>query len=237
MEQLAKLLGGTDRVKIMRLFLHHSDVIFSAKEISDKTKSKGVSVRKEITLLLSVGFLEKKKSRVYSTVGKGKRAKSVIKEIPGYKLNYEFLHNQALRDLLFDFETVDKKDLANKFKSIGRIKLFVVSGVFVGVKDSRVDILIVGEALKRPKAEKVFELLASELGRDVVYSIMDVEEYEYRVKMYDKFIRDVIDTPHERVIDKISKKTTEATIAVTASVIYPFQQKCLFHLWYWPPLY
>lgn len=209
MEQLAKLLGGTDRVKIMRLFLHHQDVILSLKDITEKTKSKGVAVRKEVTLLLSIGFLEKKKSRVYSTVGKGKKAKSVIKEVLGYKLNSEFSHNQALRDLLFDFETVDRKDLVSRFKAIGRIKLFIVSGIFVGSRESRVDMLIVGEGLKRPKAEKAFELLASELGRDVIYSIMDVEEYEYRVKMYDKFVRDIIDMPHERIIDKINKKGSE----------------------------
>ncbi len=209
MEQLAKLLGGTDRVKIMRLFLHQQDGAFTLKEIVEKTKSKGDSVRKEIALLLNIGFLEKRKSRVYSTVGKGKKAKSVIKEILGYGLNSKFRHNQALRDLLFDFETVDRKDLVTRFKTIGRIKLFIVSGIFIGEKDSRVDMLIVGEALKRPKAEKVLELLASELGRDVVYSIMDVEEYDYRVKMYDKFVRDIIELPHERVIDKIHKKTTE----------------------------
>jgi hypothetical protein len=207
MEQLAKLLGGTDRVKVMRLFLHHPDVAFTPKEVTDKTKSKAVAVRKEITLLASVGFLEKRKNKVYSFIGKGKKAKSVIKEIPCYKLDESFAHNQALRDLLFDFETVDRKDLASKFKAIGRIKLFIVSGIFVGnSKDARVDVLIVGEGLKRQKGEKVFELLGAELGRELLYTIMDVEEYEYRTKMYDKFIRDIIDMPHEKVIDKISKK-------------------------------
>jgi hypothetical protein len=205
MDQLAKLLGGNDRVKIMRLFLHHGDAILSLKEVSEKTKSKSVSVRKEITLLLNIGFLEKRKSRVYTTVGKGKKAKTAIKEVLGYGLNKEFSHNQALRDLLFNFETFDRKDLVNRFKNIGRVKLFVTSGIFVGWKDSRVDVLIVGESLKRPKVEKVFELLGSELGREVIYSIMDVEEYDYRIKMYDKFVRDILDMPHQKLIDKITK--------------------------------
>jgi hypothetical protein len=164
-----------------------------------------VSVRKEITLLLNIGFLEKRKSRVYTTVGKGKKAKTAIKEVLGYGLNKEFSHNQALRDLLFNFETFDRKDLVNRFKNIGRVKLFVTSGIFVGWKDSRVDVLIVGESLKRPKVEKVFELLGSELGREVIYSIMDVEEYDYRIKMYDKFVRDILDMPHQKLIDKITK--------------------------------
>ena len=208
MEQLAKLLGGTERVKIMRLFLHHKDVVLSVKETIEKSKSNAIIVRKEIALLLGIGFLEKKKNRTYSTLGKGKHAKSIIKEVIGYKLNEEFLHNQALKDLLFDFETVNRKDLANRFKSIGRIKLFIVSGIFLGQKDSRIDVLIVGESLKRPKGEKIFEALAAELGRELLYTIMDVEEYTYRLKMYDKFVRDIIDMPHEKVLDKLNKKTT-----------------------------
>lgn len=101
---------------------------------------------------------------------------------------------------------MDKRELANRFKPVGRIKLFVVSGVFLGVEKSRVDILMVGESMKKPKAEKLFEALSAELGREVVYSIMDVEEYQYRYKMYDKFVRDIMDMPHEKVIDKLTEK-------------------------------
>jgi hypothetical protein len=209
MEQLAKLLGGQDRVKLMRLFLHNQELTLTPKEIIEKTKSKSDVIRKEINTLLAIGFLEKKKTKSYSTVGLGKKAKQVVKESFSFKLNETFAHNQALRDLLFDFESVDKKDLASRFKAVGRIKLFLVSGIFVGDKDSRVDVLIVGEALKREKGDKVFENLAAEFGRDVAYAIMDLEEFEYRFKMYDKFIRDILDMPHEKVIDKINKKATD----------------------------
>lgn len=205
MELLAKLLGGTDRVKIMRLFLHNEDTLLSLHDITDKTKSKSPFARKELTALVAMGFLEKKKTKTYGISGTGKKAASKVKEIIGFKLNESFPHTQALKDLLFDFELLDKKDLALRFKLIGRIKLFIVAGVFVGDTKSRVDVLIVGESIKRPKAEKVFELLSAELGREVIYSIMDVAEYEYRLKMYDKFLREILSMPHEVVIDKIKE--------------------------------
>ena len=109
--------------------------------------------------------------------------------------------------MLFDFELLDKKELASRFKNIGRIKLFLVSGLFLNLDKSRVDILIVGESLNKSKSDKVFDILSSELGREVVYSVMDVEEFEYRYKMYDKFVRDILDLPHETIIDKVSKKS------------------------------
>ncbi len=206
MELLARLLGGNERVKIMRFFLYHDTLAVTASTLSEKTKSKSTIVRKELSALLAIGFIERKKNRTFTIHGKGKKATTKVKETIYYCLNKDFPHNQALKDLLFDFELLDKRELAARFKPVGRIKLFIVSGVFIGEEKSRVDILLVGEAIKRPKAEKIFEALSAELGRDVTYSIMDVEEYEYRYKMYDKFVRDVVDMPHERVIDKLTEK-------------------------------
>lgn len=206
MELLGKLFGGNDRVKIMRFFLHNSDLIVNVNKISEKTKCKPAIVRKELTNLTSVGFVEKKKSKVYTVSTKAKKGTPQTKEVVGFKLNNDFPYNASLRDLLFDFEAMDKKELADRFKHIGRIKKFMVAGLFIGDPKSRVDILIIGEAINKTKAEKVFELLSSETGRDLTFSVMDVEEFEYRFKMYDKFIRDILDMPNEVIIDKLNKK-------------------------------
>lgn len=206
MELLGKLFGGNDKVKIMRFFLHNPDLIVNVNKVSEKTKCKPLIVRKELSSLVGVGFLEKKKSKVYVISAKAKKGTPQTKEIVGFKLNNDFPYNESLRDLLFDFEAMDKKELANRFKHIGRIKKFVVAGLFIGDSKSRVDILIVGEAVNKTKAEKVFDILSSETGRDLSFSIMDVEEFEYRYKMYDKFIRDILEQPNEVIIDKTIKK-------------------------------
>lgn len=205
MELLARLLGGAERVKIMRYFLYHDEEVISLHDITEKTKAKSVAVRKELTALTSVGFLEKKRTRTIVMVGAGKKASSKLQEVNGYKLNTFFPHNQALKDLLFDFKSYDRRDLFARFKIIGRIKLFIVAGVFIGDEKSRVDVLVVGEAINRTKAEKLFESLSAEFGREVVYSVMDSEEYEYRYKMYDKFVRDIVEMDHEVVVDKIKE--------------------------------
>ena len=35
------------------------------------------------------------------------------------------------------------------------------------------------------------------------YAAFGTEDFAYRFGMYDKFIRDIVDYPHERLIDKI----------------------------------
>lgn len=191
---------------MMRFFLHHEDQLFAPGDIFDKTKLKTAAAKKELTSLASLGFIEKKRAKMVVTTG-GKKAVSKIKEVNGYRLNPEFPHNEALKELLFDFQLVDKKELASRFKAVGRIKLFIVAGVFINDPKSRLDILLVGEAIKKPKAEKILEGISAEIGRDIIYSMMDVEEYEYRIKMYDKFILEVIEMPNEKVVDKLSKES------------------------------
>lgn len=205
MELLARLLGGIEKVKIMRLFLHYEDALLSLPDVVQKTKSKSLLVRKELATLVTIGFLEKKRAKMVVTIGGGRKISSKVKEVNGYRINPLFPHHQALKDLLFDFKSVDKRELAARFKSVGRIKLFITSGVFIGDEKSRVDLFIVGEAMNRPKTEKILETLGAELGREVIYSLMDVEEYEYRYKMYDKFVRDIMEMDHEKVIDKLKE--------------------------------
>ena len=203
MELLAKLLGGYERVKIMRFFLHQSEVTIDPHTLSLATKSKLPLVAKELSTLTSIGFLEKGRGKITVPVGKKKEMKT--KEGIIYNLSLDFPHNEALKELLFDFKNLDKKEIASRFREVGRIKLFVLAGVFVESEKSRVDLLLVGEALNKAKFDKVIEALSAELGRPLQFSMMDTEEYEYRLKMYDKFIGDIFTMSHEIVIDKLSK--------------------------------
>ncbi len=201
MELLAKLLGGYERVKIMRFFLHQTETQIDASSLSQKVKGRLPNVRKELMSLASLGFLEKRKGKAPVIVGK--KGETKIKEAVLFKLNSAFPHNEALKELLFDFKNIDKKEIANRFKQVGRIKLFVLAGVFVESDKLRVDVFIVGESLKKTMADKVLDGLSAELGRTLTSSLMDTEEFEYRRKMYDKFVGDVFVLDHEIIIDKL----------------------------------
>ena len=42
----------------------------------------------------------------------------------------------------------------------------------------------------------------SELGKSVQHTLMDTEEFRYRLDMYDRFLRDILEYPHEKLINK-----------------------------------
>ena len=193
METLAKLLGGHARVKIMRLFLLNSGNAFDIDDVSSRSRVTKPNARKEINALSAMGFI---KSR--SLIKEGVRTK---KKVSAWQLNTNFQYISAVKDLLIDPNLLMQEDLASRFKPIGRIKMMVVSGVFIGDEKSRADLLIVGDRLKKNILNQVIKGLEAEIGKELDYVVLDTEEFKYRLDMYDKLVCDILDLPHMKLLD------------------------------------
>jgi hypothetical protein len=51
--------------------------------------------------------------------------------------------------------------------------------------------------MKKNKIEEVVRKLEAEIGTELVYAVFETKEFIYRLNMYDKLIRDILDFPHE----------------------------------------
>lgn len=203
MDILAKLFGSPARVKLMRLFLMNPEDVFDVPEISKRSKVARAMLRKEIKLLLDIGLI---KHRVVVKMVPKRRSKEGVldkKKVNGYGMDPSFAYLVALRSLVTEI-ALGKEDVAARFRNCGQMKLIIVSGVFLDESDSRVDILLVGDKLKRPIIEGVLRRLEAELGKELTYGILESAEFDYRYGIYDKFIRDVLDYPHLVVLNKLN---------------------------------
>ena len=180
MEVLEKILGNSARVKIMRLFLLNRGKGFTGKDVAKRSRISKDAVRRELRLLSSVSFIKK-------------RAKD-------WSYNSLFKYRGEFEDLLLSSDTLSKEAILNNFKKVGRVKLIIISGVFIKNHDSRVDLLIVGDHLKKRKIEKGIRKIEAEIGIELVYAVFDTKEFLYRLDMYDKLVRDILDYPHEVVL-------------------------------------
>ena len=194
METLAKLFGGQARVRIMRLFLLNNNNSFEIEDIISRSRVMKSNVRKEINALLTMGFI---KSKTITKEG----SRGAKKKVMAWSLNSEFKYLNSLRDLLIDPTLLLQEDLPQRFKQAGKIKLMLVSGVFIGNSKSRADVLIVGDKLKKNILQQVIKGLEAEIGKELDYVVLDTEEFKYRLDMYDKLVCDIIDLPHEKLID------------------------------------
>ncbi len=194
MEILAKLLGSQARVKIMRLFLLNKYDAFTVEDVSSRSRVTKDNARKEINTLSSIGFVKRK-----SIIKEGSRGAK--KKVSAWGLDETFQYMDATHDLLVDPNFLLQDNLTSRFKQIGKIKLMLVSGVFIGNAESRADVLLVGDKLKKNPLGQIMKGLEAEIGKELDYVVLDTNEFKYRLDMYDKLVCDIIDLPHLKLID------------------------------------
>jgi hypothetical protein len=189
MEILEKILGNSARVKIMRLFLLNRNKGFTSKDVVKRSRVNPAIVRRELRMLSSIGFIKK--------------------HADNWSFNSLFKYGEEFEDLLVRSDSLNKETVLDNFKKIGRVKLVIISGIFIKNKDSRVDLLIVGDKMKRGKIEEGIRKLEAEIGTELSYAVFDTKEFLYRLNMYDKLVRDILDYPHE-VLLQAKELSTQA---------------------------
>ncbi len=184
MEILEKILGNSARVKIMRLFLLNRGKGFKSSDVVKRSRVNSSIVRKELHLLASVNFIKKRSAASQE-----------------WYFNPSFKYGGEFEDLLVRSDSLNKEKILDNFKKVGRVKLVIISGVFIKNHDSRVDLLIVGDKMKKSKIEEGIRRLEAEIGAELVYAVFETKEFLYRLNMYDKLVRDIIDYPHEVLLE------------------------------------
>jgi len=197
MDILGKLLGGIPRVKIMRLFLLNPDEPFGIDDVVERSRISRPVARKTITGLLAMSLIQKKSFIQEFEDAKGKITK---KRIQGWILSADFPYIDELKQLLVEGEFFKHSELSKRFKPAGRVQLLVISGIFIQDSESRLDLLIVGDNLRKNFIQKAVAVLESELGKELRYAIFETADFKYRISMYDKLLRDVFEFPHEQLI-------------------------------------
>lgn len=125
-----------------------------------------------------------------------------------YSLNPNFEFFTELKTLILKACPAEKNKMIAKILKLGRIKLAVISGVFLnnngnGNDNSVADLFIVGDEISKEKLRSFLRALEAEVGREIRLSIMDKEEFDYRHSMFDRFVRVLLESPHEKIINKL----------------------------------
>jgi hypothetical protein len=109
-----------------------------------------------------------------------------------------------LQAFLINATIIKNSELIKHISRIGKIKLIVISGVFINERDeTRLDLLVVGDHLRRTAFENIIKHLEAEMGKELKYALFETTDFMYRLNMYDKLVRDIFDYPHQIVVDKI----------------------------------
>ena len=143
----------------------------------------------------------KKKNKKKRSRGKSrKKINGVSKVYYGLNSKFEFLND--LKKLMLTSPSASFARITKKILALGKVKLVLVSGVFLN-KENVADLMIVGDDIDRRKFKNFLKSLEAEVGTQIIYAIMDTKEFHYRRAMFDRFVRLMLEGPHEVLVEKI----------------------------------
>lgn len=189
MEILGRIFGSPGRVKVMRLFILNKNSVFSRGEIAKRCRIKPEAVSKELRMLSAVNF---------------------IKNISaGWTFDSRFKYGKEFENLLAGTKAFNEKIITANLKGVGKLKLLIACGFFMGGSSSNLDLLIVGDRLNKKRIYSGIRKIEAETGKELLYAVFDTKEFIYRLGVYDKLVCNVLDFPHKVILSskELSTKT------------------------------
>ncbi len=170
---LKELFISKTRVKLLETLLQEPGKIYYVRELTRIIGEQINAVRAELSRMEKVGmvFSEVRANRKYY----------------GFRVDYVYF-DELLR-LVVKSTGLGGSLIKEKLK-LGRVKYAAISGAFVRGKESGpndVDLLVIG-SIVLPQLSQIVRATESRLGREINYTVMTEEEFNFRRDRRDPFI-------------------------------------------------
>jgi len=174
---LQDLIISKCRVKLLEIFFNQPTEIFYIRELVRKAKEEINAVRRELNHLEQAGVVKKEQrgNRIY------------------YWINNDYPLYGDLLSLVSKTIGLGGAIVKNKGK-LGRIRLTMLSGRYargLPTKEGAVDLLVVGE-VAMPELAKVIREQEVSRGKEINYTVMTKQEFEFRKKRRDPFLYGIL---------------------------------------------
>lgn len=179
MADLSDIITSKVRIKVLELFFGNPKEMYHVRGIVRGTQEEINAVRRELSRLESGGILKKESrgNRIY------------------YWAREDYLMYGDLISLVAKTTGLGAQIIANKNK-IGKLGFVMFSGKLARHKDRKkddeVDVLIVGSDIVIPEIASLIRVEESKRGKEINYTIMSREEYDFRKKRRDPFLLGIL---------------------------------------------
>jgi len=178
MANLGDIITSKVRIKILELFFSNIKELYHVRGIVREVGEEINAVRRELTKMEHDGLLRKEPrgNRVY------------------YFLRPDHPFSGDLTSMVAKTTGLGKSIIESRNK-IGKVSFVMFSGKFVRMKDRKrdddVDILVVGEVVL-PELATTIRAEESKRNREINYTVMSREEFDFRKKRRDPFLQGIL---------------------------------------------
>lgn len=198
---LEQIFGSNTRVKLLHIFFQSPDKFFYVRELSRMAGTQLNAVRRELCNLEQLGLIAPVELGV--AVARNYKQMSIgTARSKYYKLNTGCLLYYELKSLLLKAEVMEQSELIEALKQkAGNLKLLLLTGIFTAEKEAETDILLVGR-IKPAIVAKLIANFEAKSNKTIRYTLMDETEFNERREIGDKFLYNLFESKHVKVIDE-----------------------------------
>lgn len=189
-KELEILFDSKIRPKILNFFFQNLEGRFTLKELSKKLQQSSRTLKREIDKLLKIKIISKKKE----------------KKETYYFVNLKWPYLEQLRSFIVNASPISLGDVKKILDRIPRVKILIISGCFLEDRKAPTDILIVGDNVPMLKISKAIKKIESETGKEIRWTVMNLNEFEYRFQINDRFLKDIFSQKYKIIVNKIKWK-------------------------------
>lgn len=186
MAELSDIITSKVRIKILELFFEDITEMYHVRGIVREIKEEINAVRRELTRLEDAMILRSE--------SRGNRLYYFVRE------DYPFFGD--LLSMVAKTKGLGSNIIGNKSK-IGKLSFVMFSGKFARKKtrkkDDEVDILVVGDVVL-PELSALIRKEELDRGKEINYTVMSRDEYEFRKKRRDPFLLGILSGSRVMVI-------------------------------------
>jgi hypothetical protein len=214
---IEQLFGSKTRVKLLQLFYSNPNRAFYVREITRKINEQINSVRRELSNLLSIGIItsDATKNRLYYEVNQDYEYYKplgaifggiAVDEVEAPKPAEKTLKKEPAKKTAEPAAAKPKADvsaehpMAKGFRGLGRVELALLSGQFTRDNSAGIDVLIVGD-VNAAKADKFMADLEAAENKELRYTVLPLDNYQYRIQINDRFITGVLEAKKQVIIN------------------------------------
>ena len=198
---LEQLFGSKTRVQLLRLLLNNPHQPFYLRELARQLKTQLNSIRREVSNLEALGIV--RVATAPAAEPSDQPAKKIAKSSKKYYLvDTGFTLYPELRALVIKAQLLLEQDFVREIEKSAKVKLFVLTGIFVGLEQSATDILLVG-SINRHHLAALIKRFEKELSREINYTVMSPQEFKYRQDITDRFLYDILEAKKITIINEL----------------------------------
>lgn len=170
--------------RLVKFFVYNHNKFFDINDIARRLELPAGKLKSHLKELKKAGFLKSKSAHSFS-------------------ISYKFPYFNEVKGLVLKFPPVSDEFLQQEAKKVGQVKLLIIAGMLVHAQKARTEIVIVGDRIAERKAERFLRSVEAQAGKELRYVLLTNEEFLYRKKMFDRFVLDVLELQHKKVINKL----------------------------------